>query len=169
MNSGAFNHAASKNILLIVFLSATIVYIAGLFVDVINVDAAQYASISKEMSETGSYLVVKHCGKDYLDKPPLLFWLSALSFKMFGVYNWSYKMPSYLFSLLAVLATYCLASSLYDKRVAVLSAIILYTTQAFFVFNNDVRTDTILASCVITSIWLLYQFSINGKFYFLFF
>lgn len=169
MNSLAFNHATSKNIFLFVFLSATIVYIAGLFVDVINVDAAQYASISKEMFETGSYLVVKHCGKDYLDKPPLLFWLSALSFKIFGVHNWSYKLPSYLFSLLAVLATYRLALSLYDKRVAMLSAIIQYTTQAFFMFNNDVRTDTILASCVITAIWLLHEFSINGRSIFLFF
>jgi len=169
MNSLAFNHAISKNIFLFVFLSATIVYTAGLFVDVINVDAAQYASISKEMFETESYLVIKQCGEDYLDNPPMLFWLSALSFKIFGIHNWSYKLPSFLFSLLAVYATYHLALSLYDKRVAMLSALMLYTTQAFFMFNNDVRTDTILASCVITSIWLLHEFSIRGKYFFLFF
>ncbi len=168
MNSLAFNHAISKNIFLFVFLSATIVYIAGLFVDVINVDAAQYASISKEMFETGSYLVIKHCGEDYLDKPPLLFWLSALSFKIFGIHNWSYKLPSFLFSLIGVFATYKLALSLYDKRVAILAALILYTTQAIFMFNNDVRTDTLLAASVITAIWLLHEFSISGKSFFLF-
>lgn len=167
MNSLAFNHATSKNIFLFVFLSATIVYIAGLFVDVINVDAAQYASISKEMFETGSYLVIKHCGEDYLDKPPLLFWLSALSFKIFGIYNWSYKLPSFLFSLIGVFATYKLALSLYDKRVATLAALILYTTQAIFMFNNDVRTDTLLAAAVITAIWLLHEYTINNKWIYL--
>jgi 4-amino-4-deoxy-L-arabinose transferase-like glycosyltransferase len=153
----------SKNIFRFVFIAATIVYVAGLFVDVINVDAAQYASISKEMLQTGSYLVVKHCGQDYLDKPPLLFWLSALSFKIFGIHNWSYKLPSFLFTLLGVFATFRLGTVLYDERVGKLAALLLYTCQAFFMFNNDVRTDTILTACVITSIWLLYEFSENNK------
>jgi len=156
-----------KNIFRFVFIAATIVYIIGLFVDVINVDAAQYASISKEMLQSGSYLIVKHCGMDYLDKPPLLFWLSALSFKIFGIYNWSYKLPSFLFTLLGVFATYRLAKSLYDERVGKLAALLLYTCQAFFMFNNDVRTDTILTTCVITSIWLLYEFTENKKWQYL--
>jgi 4-amino-4-deoxy-L-arabinose transferase-like glycosyltransferase len=153
----------SANIIRFIFLSATVVYIAGLFVDVINVDAAQYASISKEMLQSGSYLTVKHCGRDYLDKPPLLFWLSALMFKIFGFYNWAYKLPSLLFTFLGVYATYRLARSLYDINVARLAALILYTCQAFFMFNNDVRTDTILTACVITSIWLLYEYTETEK------
>ncbi|MEO0008670.1 MAG: hypothetical protein RJA20_2866, partial [Bacteroidota bacterium] len=51
--------------------------IAGLFLDIMDVDAAQYASIALEMTQNGSWLQVMHRGADYLDKPPLLFWLSA--------------------------------------------------------------------------------------------
>jgi 4-amino-4-deoxy-L-arabinose transferase-like glycosyltransferase len=51
------------------------VAIAGLFLDVMDVDAAQYASIALEMTQNGSWLQVMHRGTDYLDKPPLLFWL----------------------------------------------------------------------------------------------
>ena len=167
MSSVAFNHVTYKNVFRFAFLTATITYILGLFIDVINVDAAQYASISKEMLQSGSYLIVKHCGEDYLDKPPLLFWLSALFFKIFGIHNWSYKLPSYLFTLLGVFSTYKLATSLYDKQVGKLSALILYTCQAFFMFNNDVRTDTLLAACVITATWMLYEFSQQNKWYWL--
>lgn len=165
MSSVAFQHITYKNVFRFAFIAATVVYVLGLFIDVINVDAAQYASISKEMLQSGSYLIVKHCGEDYLDKPPLLFWLSALFFKIFGIHNWSYKLPSYLFTLLGIFSTYKLATSLYDKQVGKLSALILYTCQAFFMFNNDVRTDTLLAACVITATWMLYEFSQQNKWY----
>jgi len=144
----------------------TIVYLAGLTVDVMNVDAAQYAAMSREMYESGSYFQVQLHGEKYLDKPPLLFWLSALSFKIFGVSDWSYKLPSFLFTLLSLLAVYRLGSLLYDKRVGALAALILYTCQAYFLFNHDVRTDTLLAACVITSIWLIYEFYKKGKWYY---
>lgn len=165
MSSVAFQHITYKNVFRFAFIAATVVYVLGLFIDVINVDAAQYASVSKEMLQSGSYLIVKHCGEDYLDKPPLLFWLSALFFKIFGIHNWSYKLPSYLFTLLGIFSTYKLATSLYDKQVGKLSALILYTCQAFFMFNNDVRTDTLLAACVITATWMLYEFSQQNKWY----
>jgi 4-amino-4-deoxy-L-arabinose transferase-like glycosyltransferase len=52
---------------------------------------------------------------------------------------------------------------MYDRRVGLLSALILFTCQAFFLFNNDVRTDAILTACVITSVWLLYEFLQNDE------
>src|SRR5690242_14579441 len=71
-----------------------LVYGLGLTVEIMEVDAAQYASISREMLETGQWLQVHHRYMDYLDKPPLLFWFSALSLKLFGVSIWAYKLPS---------------------------------------------------------------------------
>jgi hypothetical protein len=147
-----------QNIIRFVFVSATITYVIGLTVDVLQIDSAQYASISREMADSAHWLTIKHRGKDYLDKPPLLFWLSALSFKIFRVHNWSFKLPSWLFTLLGVFATYKLASGMYHQRVGILSAIMLYTCQAYFLFNNDVRTDAILTACVVTSVWLLYEY-----------
>jgi 4-amino-4-deoxy-L-arabinose transferase-like glycosyltransferase len=118
-----------------------------------DIDAAQYASISREMLENKSYLQVYDQGHDYLDKPPMLFWLSAASMKLFGVHDWAYRLPSFLFILLAVYATYRLALLFYHKTVAQLSALVLATSQAVFLVVHDVRCDTMLMGWVAFSLW----------------
>jgi len=149
----------SRSYYYILFSAATVVYIIGLFVKVMDVDAAQYASISREMLSAHHYLEVFDRGANYLDKPPLLFWLSVLSFKIFGVSTIAYKLPSFLFTLLGVYSTFRLAKYLYDEETGLLAALIVYTCQAFFLFNNDVRTDTLLTAFVIFSSWQLVLFS----------
>jgi len=120
-----------------------------------DIDAAQYASISREMLENKNYLQVYDLGHDYLDKPPMLFWLSALSMKVFGVHDWAYRIPSFLFALLAVYATYRLALLFYHKTIAQLSALVLATSQAMFLIMHDVRCDTMLMGWVAFSLWQL--------------
>jgi len=118
-----------------------------------GVDSSQYAAISREMNETKSFLEVTLSGNDYLDKPPLLFWVNAWLFEIFGYSNWAFKLGSFLFSLLAVFSTFRLGRLLYSAETGRLAAIILYSCQAFFLFNNDVRTDTMLTGAVIFTIW----------------
>ena len=131
------------------------------------VDAAQYASISCEMLENGDFLQVKHKHQDYLDKPPLLFWLSTFSFYLFGVSDFAYRLPSFLFSIIGLFATYHLAKRLYNKNIALLSILILAHCQAWFLFNHDVRTDTLLAASVITAIWQLVAYIDTEKYKYL--
>lgn len=133
-------------------------YVAGLFPDVMEVDAAQYASISREMAETGEYLQVKHRGGDYLDKPPLLFWLSSLSIWAFGNEAWAYKLPSFLFTVLGLWSVYRFTLIYYPQKTAWFSVFILGSCQAWFLFNNDVRTDTMLAGAVIFSVWQIARY-----------
>lgn len=130
-----------------------IVYFCNLFIDIMDVDAAQYASIALEMLRSGSYLQVFHRGADYLDKPPLLFWLSALSFKIFGISNWSYKLPAVLSLAASVYAVYRFTKLWYTPKVAKTAAVILASTQAYFLMTNDVRTDGILTAFVILCSW----------------
>jgi 4-amino-4-deoxy-L-arabinose transferase-like glycosyltransferase len=122
------------------------------------IDAAQYAAMSWEMLTTHSFLKVHCVGNDYLDKPPLIFWLSSLSFSVLGVNNFAYKLPSFLFALLAVFSTYRLAKIYYDEKTARMAAIMLATSQAMFLITNDVRTDTLLMGGVIFSIWQWAEF-----------
>ncbi len=149
----------------LLFGLATLVNLIGIFyVPLMDVDATQYASISLEMFNSGDYLHVIHHQKDYLDKPPLIFWLGALFYKLFGVHVWSFRMPSFLFTLLGVYSTYRLAKLFYDKKTGLNAALIIYTTQALFLMNHDVRTDTILTACIIFSSWQLAEYLQNGKF-----
>ncbi|MBS1659038.1 MAG: glycosyltransferase family 39 protein [Bacteroidetes bacterium] len=157
----------SRNAFYMLMGAATLVYLIGLFIPIMEVDAAQYAAISREMMENHHYLEVLNRGQNYLDKPPLLFWLCAISFKIFGVNVAAYKLPSYLFTLLGVYSVYRLAKHLYDEQTGLVAALILYTCQAFFLFNNDVRTDTLLTANVIFATWQLVRFVDTGKWKFL--
>lgn len=142
----------------LVLVLCGLVFLSGINLDILGVDAAQYASISKEMSETGNYLQVMHRGTDYLDKPPLLFWLSAGSFELFGVSNWAYRLPSILFIFLGIYSTMRLGRLLYDKTVGYLAGIVFATTQAIFLISHDVRTDTILVSAVVFATWGIIEY-----------
>jgi 4-amino-4-deoxy-L-arabinose transferase-like glycosyltransferase len=149
-------------------LAALVVYICGLFITIMDVDSAQYASISQDMADTGSYLEVKHFGKDYLDKPPLMFWVTAVFFQLFGYANWVFKLGSFLFSVLGILSTYKIGKYLYNKQVGLLAAMLLLSSQAMFLINNDVRTDTMLIGAATFSIWQLLGWLTHKKWSYLF-
>lgn len=135
------------------YLSIAVVYARGLFLGIMDVDSAQYASISREMYESGEYLMVRHQERDYLDKPPFLFWTAALSYRLFGINEFAFRFFSFVFSLIGVYATYRLGRLLYNIWVGKVAALILGTTQAWFLFNHDVRTDTILAGSAVFATW----------------
>ena len=144
------------------------VYILGLSIDVMDVDASQYASMAREMLESGNMLKVKERYENYLDKPPLIFWLASLSFKLFGISNIAYKLPSFIFSLIALYSTLRFARLYYSEQVARMSVLITGSCQAFFLFNNDCRTDTVLTGSVMLAIYHLAAYLKNaGKWHFI--
>lgn len=148
-----------------VFIVLAVLHLSAFRVDTMDVDASQYAEMSREMAESGDYLHLYDRGIDYLDKPPMLFWVSSLSIKAFGVNNFGYKFPSILFAIWAMFAVYMLTRLLYDEATARMSALILGCCQGMFLMTNDVRTDTILMSCVITSLWMIKEAEIKRKWY----
>ena len=150
-----------------VFILIAVLYFTAVRVDTMDIDASQYAEISREMMRSGDYLHVFDRGKDYLDKPPFLFWVSAGSMKIFGVNNFGYKLPSILFALLALFSTYKLTKRLYGEVTGRMAALVLATCQGMFLMTNDIRCDTILMSCVITSVWLIQEWLLNKKFVYL--
>ncbi|MEX1132756.1 MAG: glycosyltransferase family 39 protein [Flavobacteriales bacterium] len=137
-----------------------LVLAAGAMLDVMGVDAAQYAGMARDMLSLdhrpadATWLKLYYRGNNYLDKPPLLFWLSALSFKLFGVHNWSYKLPSILYALLGMYATYRFAKLHYPDALARTAALMFGSSVAFVLMTNDVRTDTMLMGSVMAAIWL---------------
>lgn len=146
-----------------IFIGIIAIYILGMFVDIMDTDAAQYASIAREMIETGNYLHFKHRYADYLDKPPLLFWLSAMSMKIFGINNFAYKLPSVLVGLLCIYSVYRLMKVWYNEEVAYWSALILASSQTFFLIHNDIRTDTLQIGFTLFSLWQLVEIERTKK------
>ncbi len=132
-----------------------------------DIDASQYAEISREMLESDNWLHLYDRGAEYLDKPPFLFWISALGMKIFGMGNFGFKLPSILFALFAIYATYRLARLLYGEATGRMAALIFGTCQGMFLMTNDIRTDTVLMTWVITAVWLIKEWDVNRKLYYL--
>ncbi len=145
----------SKYLLLLPFALLYLLYLSGHFMGIMEIDAAQYAAISKEMYEGGWWLQTYQHGQDYLDKPPLLFWTSIVAFKIFGVNDFAYRFFPVLISLLGAYSTYRLARLYYEERVAYWAALMLASCQAVILMNHDVRTDNMLTSFVAFSLWQL--------------
>lgn len=134
------------------------VVVRGLFLDLMDVDASQYASIAMEMLQNGSWLEVQHQHADYLDKPPLLFWSSACSFGLFGLSNWAYKLPSLLGATAGVYAVYRFARLFYSTETARQAAFILASSLGLILILNDVRTDTLLLGMTACAVWQLAEY-----------
>ena len=146
----------NKNTFWLLLIALFGVHLIGVLnIPLMDIDASQYASISREMLERNSFLQIYDLGKDYLDKPPMLFWLSALSMKIFGIYDWAYRLPSFIFLMIALYATFKFAQLKYNQTVAYLAVLILASCQAFFLIAHDIRTDTMLMGWVALSIWLI--------------
>lgn len=144
---------------------AVIVYLLAIPVDIMEIDSAQYAGMARELIERNDYLHFYDRGVEYLDKPPLIFWISAFFYKIFGVNEFAFKLPSILFSIGGIYAVYRFTLLYYDRQTATMAAAILATTQGYFHFNNDVRTDTYLTNAVIMSVWMLAEFLKTPRWY----
>jgi hypothetical protein len=138
-------------------------WLVGWQIPLMEIDAVQYANISREMLLHQNFLQLYDQGKDYLDKPPMLFWMSSASMWIFGIHDWAYRLPSFMFSILAVYSTYRFAFLYYSRKVALLGALVLSSSQALFLINHDVRTDTMLMGWVIFSIWQMAAWLKNRK------
>jgi 4-amino-4-deoxy-L-arabinose transferase-like glycosyltransferase len=132
-------------------------YVFGLFLNVTG-DAAKYAFISKQMAANGEWLAIDIAGEPYLQKPQFFFWLSALSFKLFGVSNFTYKLPVFLYSLLGFWATFRLGKSLYDERIGSMAATMMAFSLMLILYNSDIHIDIVLQTNVVLSLWLIYEY-----------
>lgn len=140
------------------------IYAIGMHLSLMDVDASQYALISKQMFHSHSFLQVMERGHDYLDKPPLLFWTACCSFEIFGVADWSYRLPSVLCLALGIYSTYRFTKLYYDELSARLAALVMTATCASYLMTHDVRTDTMLTGWVMFSIWQLAEFDRSLQF-----
>lgn len=152
----------------LLFLLA-VAHLLGFAIDVIEVDSAQLAQISREMLLSGNPFQLTFLGEPYLDKPHLLFWTSALSMKIFGVGSMAYKLPSLLFAALCIFSVYRFSKLFYDEATSKLAVLIAASHQAMFIATNDVRADTILMGTVMFSLWQLAALYQSGKFKHLFY
>ena len=126
---------------------------SGLGVPILGPDGALYASIAKTMVQRHNYLELVAHGQDWLDKPHFPFWLTALSFRLFGFQTWAYKLPALLCLLLGAWYTYRFATQFYSRQVALWSVLILFTAEHTILSTNDVRAEPYLTGLIMAAVY----------------
>ncbi len=144
---------------------ALLVYFVGMLVTTMEIDGAVYAEISREMYRNGNFLELYLKGQDWLDKPHFQFWITALSFKLFGVGNFSYKLPAVIFMLLGAYYTYLFGKKFYSRKHGYIAALLLMTSQHIITSNTDVRAEPYLTGLTIFSLYYLAIYLKDKAFY----
>ncbi|WP_321368503.1 glycosyltransferase family 39 protein [uncultured Draconibacterium sp.] len=127
------------------------------------VNAAKYAEVGREMLINHDWINLTIGGEAYDQKPPMLFWIAALTFKLFGLSIPAYKLAVLLVSSIGIYSTYCLGKLFYGKETGVLAAFFWVSSLGFQHFNNDIHTDTLLANFVVFSVWQFSAYLKNHK------
>lgn len=92
-----------------------------------------------------------------LDKPIFFYWLIALAFKVFGVSEWSARLPSVLAALGCLALVYRFAHARWGKWEALWSALILITSAEFFILSRVVIFDMPLTFLTTAALYAFYE------------
>lgn len=142
-----------NNLFILIFILIFIVTLVGLPLDLIDPDAALYATISKTIVNNNDFVNLYSLGHDWLDKPHLPFWITAISFKIFGFSNIAYKLPAVLIFFFGVYTTYKFTKNNYNTKTGIFAALILATATHSIISNFDVRAEPYLTAFMISSIY----------------
>ena len=108
-------------------------------------DPVIYAAVAKSMLVRGEWATQYLAGQPFFDKPPLVAWLAALAFELFGVSTWSARLPGVALGIAACLVLWRLGAFLFDERVGLAAGAILALTPGFVRFGSTLLLDTALA------------------------
>jgi 4-amino-4-deoxy-L-arabinose transferase-like glycosyltransferase len=134
------------------------VYAMGLPVNILEVDSAQFSVMAIRMARENDFLHLYRGFDPYLDKPHLHFWLSALSYKIFGISEWAYRLPAFLLAFLGSWSVYGLGKILYNKETGRLAALFYLLAQTIVLAHIDVKTDAVLTNFICLALWKLTEY-----------
>lgn len=138
---------------ILLLILALFVHLQGYFLDFFLDDTGLFGTISKNIVESNDYLNLTLFGKDWLDKPHLPFWCSALSMKAFGVNAFGYKLPAFVCLLLAAYYTFRLTKTKYDEKTAYIAVILLLSAQYTFMNATEGRVENFVMLAIIGSVF----------------
>lgn len=132
--------------LFLIFIFSLLFYlVCNSYIAITDPVESNYALTAKEMLLSGDWLSPQIYGHYWFDKPIMIYWLIAASFKLFGISEFAARFPSAVFGGLSVSFAYWFSYTLFHhKRIALLSALILATSLEFWILSRMVITDSVL-------------------------
>ena len=92
-----------------------------------------------------------------LDKPAFYYWLVALSYKLFGVSEWSARLPSALAAMACAWLVFYFARARWGRWEALWAVLILLTSTEFFLLSRIVIFDMTLTFCQTLALTSFYE------------
>jgi 4-amino-4-deoxy-L-arabinose transferase-like glycosyltransferase len=113
-----------------------------------NETDGQYAGAAKRMVQGGSWLIPENNGIPRLVKPPLLYWMMATSFRVFGINEFAARLPNALGITATVLATFALGVYFRGSRCGLLAGVILLTCLGTSTLGRIVMPEPVFCAFI---------------------
>jgi 4-amino-4-deoxy-L-arabinose transferase-like glycosyltransferase len=147
--------ALAKRVYVLLFLFLIAFYLFGIgHIPLLGPDEPRYAQIAREMFLSGDYVTPTLGGHTWFEKPSLLYWMIAASFKVFGVSDWSARFGSAVCGLLTIAAVGFVGREV-DKKsqgFGFWSVIVTASCLGLIVFSRAESFDVVIT---MTTTWSL--------------
>ena len=137
-------------VLIIMFGTAFFLFLGRL--PLLDPDEGRYAEIPREMLELGDFITPHLDYVKYFEKPPLHYWLNALSFSLFGQNEFAARFPAALLGLCGILLVYHVGRKLFGRREGLYAALVLGTSIGYQVQARMNIIDMTLTFCMTASL-----------------
>ena len=117
-----------------------------------DVDAVQ-AQIARNMLTSGDWVIARLDGVPYLEKSPLIYWLIAISYRIFGVHDWSARIPVALGAVLLAWVVWRYGRWAFGAVAGFYAGLALATCVGLFLFTRIQIPDVMLTLCVCVAFW----------------
>ncbi len=148
--------------LLVLFFVPALLLYPCLSFPLIEPDESRYAEIPREMLQRGDWITPRLQGEPYLEKPPLLYWLTAVSYRLFGAHDWAARLPPALAIHGSVLVLYFFGRRLFGERAALCGALMLSLAPGFISIGRLLLIDGVLAFCATLALFAAFE-AVRGR------
>jgi 4-amino-4-deoxy-L-arabinose transferase-like glycosyltransferase len=143
--------AASYWMLAVVFAA---VFLASLFSPPLLDDAdSTHAEAAREMFVFGDYVTLHVNGVRYLEKAPLPYWLVVASYHLFGINEFSTRLPMAISVLLLGVLALVWGRRAFGERAGIYAALFVYTAAGVFLFTRILIPDVLLSVLIAASLY----------------
>jgi 4-amino-4-deoxy-L-arabinose transferase-like glycosyltransferase len=117
-----------------------------------DVDAVQ-AQIARNMLTSGDWVIARLDGVPYLEKSPLIYWLIASSYRIFGVHDWVARIPVALAAILLAWVTWRYGRWAFGRVAGFYAGLAVATCVGLFLFTRIQIPDVMLTVSVCVAFW----------------
>jgi 4-amino-4-deoxy-L-arabinose transferase-like glycosyltransferase len=117
-----------------------------------DVDAVQ-AQIARNMLTSKDWVTARLDGVAYLEKAPLIYWMMAVSYKIFGVHDWAARLPLAFAAVALCWLTYRFGRWAFGEEAGLYAGVILATSAGLFLFTRILIPDATLTATITGAIW----------------